>query len=478
MKYSHRPILIIFAFFTICTAETAYYFSGGKYFTDQILTDAIDTTISVEDNISRILDLYVEKGFPFATVKVDSVLTGIEGGAVYLKINSGSYVRIDEILFEGAVKTAKSSMLTLSGLKKGEKFSEKKSAEASEWLYRSGLFLYRPGFDIFRSAWNKFGLSYKVAEKKYNEIIFLGGYSSGSEGSVLSFLSVFNSDNLFGTMRRISFLWERTKDYSEKFDLKYTEPFLFGMHLSTTAEFRQDFRNDLYLKRSVYAGQKYEFDPEAGVKYGFLKEFFYPDTLAVTDRNDAVTTKYHAGVEYSVKSGEYPVEGDGGFSLSADVASVNISVKDSADMNGFQIKLNPGYIIEFTKRIFIGTGINYEQAVFTGRIPDFGKISFGGAGSFRGYREDMFLSDIEILNSWNVFFVPERGIAFRLFGDLCAYNPSAENIEKISGLDVLYSYGAGMIYITDSGEISLTVAVPHSEGFGDSVIHAKYSFRF
>ncbi len=478
MKFFHNTIFIILSLFNLCRTETVYHFSGEKYFTDRILTNVTDITGSVESNVDRILDLYVEKGFPFATVRIDSIFSENEDAAVYLTINSGDYVRIDEILFEGADRTSKKSLLTLSGLKKGEKFSENKAGEASEWLYRSGLFRNKPGFDLFRNPGNKFGLKYKVKEKKYNELIFLGGYSSGDDEIVLSFMSVFNSDNLFGTMRKLGFLWERTKNYSEKFDLKYTEPFIAGIHLSTKGEFIQDFRNDQYLKRSFYIGQKYEFDPKSGIRYGISREFFYPDTLALSGQREAVTTKYHAGTEYSLKSGEYPAESDGGFSFLADIASVSISIEDSSDMKGLEIKLNPGYISELSKRIFLRSDINYEQVVFNGNIPDFGKLSFGGADSFRGYREDMFVSDIKFLNSWDLFFVPEQGVAFRLFADICAYNPAAESIKKIDGLSVLYSYGAGMIYVADSGEISLTVAIPNREGFGESVIHAKYSFRF
>ena len=481
MKFYDRLLILLLTSIAVSfgSEPVKYIFSGEKYFTEDILLSEINTGNSVGHNIELILDLYVDKGFPFALVKIDSV--GFSEGvkSVFLSINAGSYVRIDDINFSGVNVTSKVSLKKLTGLKSGERFSEKNILRAADWIYSSGLFVKRPDFNIVSLPSGNFGVKFNVTEKKYNEIMFIGGYHSEEEGSTFSVNSVLNADNLFGTMRKLGILWEREGESSEKLKLYYKEPFLAGIRLSTEAEYGQIYRKDLYLKRSFRAGQKFSFDPLSGITYGIEKEYFYSKVLENSGDLEAIVTSYSTGIEYGDSDNDGLIPGKTAFWMSAGLSSVNIEKRGMSDRNGMEIILDPDLSIKFTRNIFLRISMNYDHLIFDEIVPDYARLAFGGADSFRGYREDAFISDIYILNSADIYMVENSGsVAIDFFVDACSYNDEEDNIDKIRELDTLLSFGVGIIYKAQSGEISVHAAVPQREGFSAAVVHAIYSFRF
>ncbi|MGD9706175.1 MAG: hypothetical protein AB7V07_00715 [Candidatus Delongbacteria bacterium] len=482
MKFS---VKLFFLLLTLISASFAsdpvnYIFSGEKYFTEDILLSEIDPALSAEQNIEVLLDLYVNKGFPFASVKVDS-LHNYEGvKSIFLSVNAGNYVRTDDIIFSGADVTSKESLKKLTGLKSGERFSERSVLRAADWIYSSRLFVKRPDFSIVSLPSGNFGVKFCVTEKKYNEIMFIGGYhSSDKEGSTYSVNSVLNADNLFGTMRKLRILWEREGEDAEKLRLYYKEPFLAGIRLSTEVEYGQVFRKELYLKRSFMISQKYSYDPLSGITYGIEKEYFFSEIPEITGEGETVVTRYSTGIEYGDTDNGILIPEDTGLSFSAGLSSVNIEKPGMSDRNGIEIIISPDMNIKFTKNIFLGISSEYDHMIFDESVPEYARITFGGADSFRGYREDAFISDIYILNTADLYLVENSGsVAIDIFTDVCSYNGKNDNIDKIRDLETLLSFGIGIIYATQSGQISLHAAIPQSEGFSEAVVHAMYSFRF
>ncbi len=481
MKYSDKVLVILLTLFSVSSGsdKVDFKFSGEKYFTEEILLSVIEKDRSAEHNIEGLIDHYTDKGFPFVSVKIDSIKLFDHGRTVFVTINSGDYVRIDDVIFNGAAVTSKESLTKLTGIRQGEKFSETRIKEASGWLYGSELFEKRPGFEIISTGSGRYGVSFGLLEKKYNEIMFLGGFNSEEGGSTFTVHSVLNAGNLFGTMRKFRLLWEREGESSEKLKFYYREPFMAGIRLSTEAEYGQVFKKESYLKRNFRIGQKYTYDPGSGIIYGIEKEYFYSDTLKTEDSPEAVITSYSTGMEYNTSNENNMIPQEGGSSIRANVSTVNIDKRGVPDQNGIELLFSADNNIIMTRNLLLRMSVKYDQMIFDDDLPDYARLVFGGADSFRGYREDTFISDIYILNSADFYITDNiRSAAIDIFADVCSYNQGSGMIKKINELESLISYGVGIIYRTSSGQISLHAAVPQNEGFSETVVHARYSFRF
>lgn len=481
MKYSGKALIILLTIFSLSSGsdKVEFRFSGEKYFTEEILLSVIEKDISAEHNIERLIDHYADKGFPFVSVKVDSIKLSNQSRTVFVTIDSGDYVRIDDIIFKGAAVTSKKSLTKLTGIRPGEKFSETRIREASDWLYSSELFEKRPDFEIISTQSGRYGVRFGLTEKKYNEIMFLGGFNSEDGGSTLTVHSVLNAGNLFGTMRKFRLFWEREGENSEKLRFYYREPFLAGIRLSTEAEYGQIFKKEAYLKRSFWIGQKFTYNPGSGIIYGIEREYFYSDTLKTEDSPETVITSYGTGIEYNTSNEKNMIPEEGGPSIRVNISSVNIDKRGMPDQNGIELLFSADNNIIMTRNLILRVSVKYDQMIFDDDLPDYARLVFGGADSFRGYREDTFISDIYILNSADFYITDNlHSAAIDIFADICSYNQGSGKINKINELESLISYGAGIVYRTGSGQISVHAAVPQSEGFSETVVHARYSFRF
>ena len=481
MKYSDKVFIIFFVLVSALSGsdKVDFRFSGDKYFTEEILLSVIKGNRSPEQSIEGLIDHYADKGFPFVSVKIDSIRLYDQCRTVFVTIDSGDYIRIDDIIFKGAAVTKKESLTKLAGIIPGEKFSETRIKEASEWLFRSGFFEKRPDFEIISTGPDRYGVSFGLSEKKYNEIMFLGGFNSDDGGSTLTVHSLLKAGNLFGTMRKFRLLWEREGETYEKLKFYYREPFLAGIRLSTEAEYGQIFRKNAYLKRNFLIGQKYTYGPGSGITYGIEKEYFYSDTLKTDGSPESVITSYRTGIEYNTSGENVMIPEEAGTSVRAEFSTVNIDKRSTADQNGIELLFSAEKNISMTRNLLFRMSVTYNQMIFDDDLPDYARLVFGGADSFRGYREDTFISDIYILNSADFYITDNlRSAAIDVFTDVCSYNQGSGKIKKIKELESLISYGIGIIYRTSSGQISVHAAVPHSEGFSETVVHARYAFRF
>lgn len=482
MKLSHK-ILFILALCTLhlysdCVIELKI--SGSPYFTEKIISDAVLTgkNTGVDKTIERVLDFYVSRSFPFAAVTVDSVMHQEEKDILFLNIDSGDYVVIGDIGFKGAKITKKKVLMRQSRMKTGERFDERTAVQGLLWLYKSGLFIKKPEREFFRHD-KKYGINYILSEKKYNELMLLGGYSSEDEKDNLSVTAEIRMDNIFGTMRKASILWDRSSDLYENLKLKYSEPFFFSADISTEIKYTQKFRKDLSLTRSYSAMQSYSFDPSSELNYGYSGQSVYPDSSYSGNTGRITSDRYSAGLKYSTIYNRQTIPRDKGFGTEIMFTSVNISIEDSVSISGVEIFAGLDYVFSPFKQIFAEISPSYNHIIFKEEIPDFNRIFFGGAGSLRGYREDFFQSDILIKWSFDFIFVTDsRDLAFRIFYDAGYYNSSRHNIERAGDLSFVSGTGGGMTFEGNSGYIELTAGIPLDRDIGDSVLHVKYSVRF
>lgn len=486
---SYLSILLIITF-----SATAIYsdrlkinYSGKTYFTDDILNNEIKDVsqnadrsldIKVPQIINKLLDFYSEKGFPLAVIKTDSLKDQNGVLCLYLNIDSGEYIRYDQIVFSGNKISSSEALFKQTGLELKAKFNENELVEACGLLYKTQLFNNKPEYGIIRTE-KGFGIQFALVEKKYIQVMLMGGYSAGEEEDNFSGLADIKADNIFGTLRKAGVLWERIEGKNEKLKLSYREPFLFGYHISTHLKFDQDYRKGYYLSREYGFEETFDLNSRSGIRSGISRKNIYPDSLYAGPQNDIITDRYSGGITYSSEYIFESIPRSEGFFIDGEIASLNIDIKDSVSVSGSELNLSAGSLHKFRKNYYLRLSVLYDQVIFKEYIPEFSKIYFGGAGSLRGFREDFFMSDIFIRQSADLYFVPEsEELAFSLFFENAFYNGNKENIQKPAQLTSLQSYGGGLTIQFGSGEVSALVGIPAESGFADGMLHVRYSVRF
>ena len=70
-----------------------------------------------------------------------------------------------------------------------------------------------------------------------------------------------------------------------------------------------------------------------------------------------------------------------------------------------------------------------------------------------------------------------KGILSNNF-DIAGMNKNETKIHNLKELDILWSVGGGIMFITKSGEIEVVVGFPMDAMVGESMLHVRYSHKF
>ena len=486
-KYFRKILLTLFLFISILySKEIRYELTGEMYFPDNIILDEVNfsnnkkysTEENIELSISGILDFYANSGFPLCTVQVTEILSDPDSTRCKVEINSGKYVRISFIEFIGNKICNKDFLIRETRLRIGSKFSEKEMKTAINYLFKTELFTKKPEYSIVKKN-GKLGLKIDLTEKKYFKGMFLGGINNSDDKSEFVGSGEFLAENIFGTNRKAGIKWLKKNDTDEKLHLMYREPFILSYPISNRFIFEQENIDLQFLKRKYELLTEWTIDPESDIFVSYSQENIYPDSANSIITSDVEINRYEGGLKYSTLYNSSLIPSESGFSVLGSVSSIHteFSGKDSTS-NAIQLNVNMKNILKLSKNIFIKFNKEYSQILSSEKIDSFSKIVFGGAYGLRGYKDESFISDIKLLSGYEIIFTPNNDLGLGCFFDLASYNPGNENITKFEDLEYKFGYGIVLSYLKNSNEIQFTIGIPGEKGFGESMVHVKYSYRF
>ncbi|NOR45695.1 MAG: hypothetical protein GQ534_08940, partial [Candidatus Delongbacteria bacterium] len=429
---------------------------------------------NIENTIDRILNFYSNSGFPLCEIKViDLNLDDCK-----IEINSGEYVRIFFIEFEGNNVCNQDFLIRETRLRIGSKFSEKEVKIAMNYLYKTGLFGSKPVYSIVKKD-GKLGLKIVLNEKKYFKGMFLGGINNSDDGSEFVGSGEFLADNIFGTNRKAGIKWIKKTETDEKIHLMYREPFILSYPISNRFVFEQENLDLQYLKRKYELLTEWTINPESDIFVSYSQENIYPDSSNVNITSDISINKYIGGLKYSTLYDIALIPKESGFSISGSISSINTEfLENDSTSNAIQLNANVKSVYKLYKNIFLKFNKEYSQILSSEKIESFSKIVFGGAYGLRGYKDESFISDIKLLSEYEIIFTPNNDLGLGCFFDFVGFNPNNEKIKNFEDLEYKFGYGIVLSYLKNSNEIQFTIGIPGEKGFSESMVHVKYSYRF
>lgn len=471
---------------------------GNTYFNVDELNNLMQTKPgiclnknTIESDIENILSLYETNGFPWATIKINSIQLNDSNKtiAIELEIDEKGRAKIDEVKIEGNKETKSSVIIREMRINPGEIYNHQKFKKIPTRLQKMQLFenVEEPILFVIKNldANQKkekngsnesiniisSGILLKLTEGNANYFDGLIGYLPGSlqENGYFIGTAEISMRNLFGTARKLNFKWSKDERFSQEIGIKYTEPWLIGYPINLRGTFFQRKQDTTYIKR--FAELKTEF---------MISDLFSASTIIsqeniIISNTSNITQLFNSGIlslgfELQYDTRDYIYNPTSGIFYKNDyfygrkkiyLLSQSISVQ------------RYGLDLEFYKSILpkqvIMLSIHGKQ-VNSSRIEISDMYRLGGTNTLRGYRENQFLgSRIYWSNFEYRFLLASRSFFYGFFDMGYYYRKIPEANEKAEAFKL--GYGIGIRVRTTLGTIGISLALGKGDNLNQTKIH-------
>jgi len=275
--------------------------------------------------------------------------------------------------------------------------------------------------------------------------------------------------NLFGTLRAFSFRWNRLNRFSQDLEIKYFEPWLFGLPLNIQPTFNQFKQDTTYIQRSLSWNLEFSFSESFGLTFNFVTSLVIPQiNYSIMNVNRSSSLLYGLGLIYD--SRDHPVYTKSGILLKTDFNQVIKKEYLSLETKKFyQQKGN--FLFSIHQSIFKNQLVYFS---FNAKVISGGGISisdlfkFGGMNSIRGYEENQFSGSRIFWTNIEYRFLTSYTDFISAFFDYGYYFRDLFN-EKVSNFK--YGYGVGASFQTTLGLLKINFALGQGDTFSRGKIH-------
>jgi len=429
-------------------------------------------------------------GFPFASIRLDSMEYTDKGLSAALNYQKGPYFTFDSINVIGKVKTKKRYLMRHLRIYKGAPYSQQRVDEADK-LLRELPFLSQTRAPEVIFSKSSATLNVYLAEKKINQIDGIIGFLPG-EGSNKKLLVTGELNlalrNLFGTGKALNASWKKIKQSSQTLDLNYMHPKLFGSSVDTRVDFnlyKQDSSFLTVVRKLTFiqrAGQFSKVNVSAGLKTSrALNGVTDTSTIKFADYNF-----YTYGLGYDRNNLDnifYPRRG-WLMSLQGYVGNKTIHPNQQFDPSYYEgtklksVQFNvEGAVERYTK---LGKGSVLVTRLTGGKIfNDTKNLYFndlyrvGGLKSLRGFNENNFFASAYSVGTLEYRFFTDETSYLLVFYD---QGYLVNVLSTVSHYDHPLGFGAGVTFSTPAGVFNFVYSLGNSRDQKINVNLSKIHF--
>lgn len=462
--------------------------SANIYQQFSFLEGEIYSSNRLEEVISNSLDYLEDNGFPFAVIKINSVvfendtLNDESNVNINLMFEKGLLGKIDNIEILGNTKTKDYVITRELRIDSSEVYSQNRIDEIPPKLNRLRFFqpVKRPLFYLNNK--DEGILQISVEEKETNNFDGVVGYVPGNDNEKGYFTGFVNISlrNLFGTGRGAAFRWEQLSRETQELEIKYLEPWLFSYPFNINLGLFQRKQDTTYVQRHINVQLDYLATEEISAGFIFETQATIPTDNGTNQftvfNSSTITTGVNFQIDsrddfYAPTSGVYflnsykysrkKINGPARFITSQTETNITLQ-KIEVDFNTF---------FEIFNRNIIAIGVHGRE--LQGSFFEISDLYFlGGTNSLRGYRERQFQGNRLLWSNLEYrYLLTRRSFAFAFFdsGYFLRSEDQSRNIQKIS--DVKLGYGIGINLETGLGVLGVSFALAQGDSFSEGKIH-------
>lgn len=421
----------------------------------------------------KLITYYENNGFPFASVKLDSIVVQDNQFSAVMNLQKHSEQKIDSITITGNAKIAPVYIYNYLGIKPGSRYNESQLKKVN--IRMAELQFVRstkPAVVVFGEKQNKLLLSLEKKRASQFDGI-LGVLPDNKTGKILFTGDVrLRLQNGLGRGELIDLNWRKMQTQTQDLKLRLVYPFIFK------TPFGIDYNFKLYKKDTTFI----DVNQNTGVQYLFIGgnyfKVFYNNktsTLLSTKGLEFITTlpsyadvqTNMYGIGYKLERLDYRINPRKGFYLIVNASAGTKKIKRNAKINQEvydKIKLNSTqYNGDFEASLFIP--IVGRSTVKIGNSSGFvnGENTFqnellriGGLKTLRGFDEESIFTTSYSIFTLEYRFLLEQNSYIYLFGDGTWYENN--NVKEYVN-DTPIGFGAGISFETKAGIFSINYAL-------------------
>ncbi len=468
--------------------------SGNRTFSTADILGKFDTkTGEVLDNnilnndIKELLNNYEKRGSLFTKVFVDDVSVYYENSLPKLRlkiiIKEESKVKISNIRIKGNEDTKESVILRELKINNDKSVTREDLQNIKFRLERLNIFevVETPVVYTLTNK-NESGLLIKVKEGNTNTFDGIIGYvppANEKENGYFTGLINLSFRNLFGTARRLDARWQQETKSIQELELKYGEPYFFGLPLNVSGGFLQRLQDSSYTRRKfdakgdILVTSKFTFGFSAGI------DRIIPPEDSLVGFKVADSRVLYAGTEIRFDSRDNIYIPEKGILYRANYVygdkkiynrqgSVN-SADQSFALQRYSMDVD--VFFSFFRRQSLLVRLFAGQVV-SDKLEDADYFKVGGIKNVRGYREEQFRASAFTYGTVEMRYAFSRKSFASVFFDPGYYYRPADLLNNIPRQEsFIFGYGLGIRIETAIGVIGVNYAIGKDDGILDGKIH-------
>ena len=465
---------------------------------DKIVYNESFSPQRVSSLFKGIVSQYENNGYPFASVRADSVEIMPNGIRMSILVDKGPAVTMDSIIIRGNANVKRAFLYGYLGIKPGNVYNEKQIRLIDRRLKDLPfLTVERPHQILFTSTEKAKVIIYakKVNASRFNGLIgFMpGGTSSGK--LLITGEADLGLWNALGYGEQLTLKWRRIQAGTQSLNFFVKYPYLFGTPLAVNGTF------DFYRRDSTFQNINFGF----GVQYLFSGtnyiELFYRRQIAqVIDAKKFSSanqlpesidfTANNVGIKFNFERYDYRWNPTRGFLINASIwggiknmkrrSDIPANLYDGLQLRSYQVggELKLDYFIRLHKRVTLKPGVMLAHSVNPYRFLN-ELYRIGGINNLRGFNEDAFFLSSYAFGNVELRYLIERNSNVYLF-----FNGGWAERKIVTSYfrDNPYGFGAGLNFFTKVGYINFAYGLGSTQGqpiqFRNGKIHLGFTGVF
>ena len=404
----------------------------------------------------KILTYYENSGYPFASIKFDTVFFEEEKLYCNISLNKNKLIKIDSIIIKGEVKLMNYYIEKYIDISKGDIYNEQKIRKI-ENLLNNNEFLQQSRSPQVEFHENTADIYLYLKNRKANRFSGIVGFVPNNDNGKLQFTGEVDL-KLLNSIKRgeyLQFQWEKLKPATQKLDLEVNFPFIFKTPFGISENFSLYKEDSTYINLQNNIGLQYFY---AGVNYIKLlvwnKNSYVLREEPTLNLQNIRTILY--GLAFYNSQFDYKYNPHKGFSFFSQTAYGNRTVADSAKSKQIEAIFKLEFYFPIYKN-FVCKLQNYTSLIHNKTaLYDNELLKIGGLKTMRGFDEESLSASFFSINTIELRYLFDENSNVYLFSDI-AYYQNKTDVNNFEDLPL--SFGLGINFSTKVGIFSLNYAV-------------------
>ncbi len=465
-------------------------------FRDQLFTNQVFHYPTVAEFFDAILQFAEKNGYPFAQISLEQIKVKDGQIAARLNLNKKQRIYFDEVTIFGNANVDKTFLRNYLDLQKGAPYNEESFKKLKTRIDELLFIKSDKSPDVYFER-NKANINLYLDKReasRFNGILGLAPRSQNSNDFLLTGEIALHLLNPFGKGMNIDFQWRKIQQNSQRLDVKYHYPYVFGLPIGA------DFSFDLYKFDTVYLDLNYSI----GLRYLFsgtdyLRVFYERDQSRLLSEPDETNitripdfTNYNVnyyGLELNWEELDYRLNPTQGYTLNLNTSVGQKNLTNKPESGEINDSLKPNSLIirlKFEGRKFFQLGqrstflTKFKGAhLMDDQIFDNQLFRIGGLQSLRGFNEESIDASSYGVGTIEYRYLTGKEAFLSIFADGAYIERQVKNtllINRPIGM------GLGYNFKTRAGVFSLNYAIGKRQSQSldprNSKIHFGFTNRF